>query len=128
MSICDEAMSKATNKGYLITAEGCTPVDIPKEDGLQTMYKLIGCSMVQSFDWELSNGKTVSLYLDEEGLFSSGIKLGCILHGADSPVVGNIIVLGTPDYSDGEGYDTSAPEDFEEHKLIARKGLLDICA
>ena len=48
MSICDEAMSKATNKGYLITAEGCTPVDIPKEDGLQTMYKLIGCSMARA--------------------------------------------------------------------------------
>ena len=116
------------NKGYLITIEGCKPVEIPKEDGLQTMYNLIGCSMVQSFDWELSTGQYVSLYLDEEAQLSSGIKLGCILRGAESPVVGNILVLGPTDLYDGEGNDTSAPDNFEEHQLIERKGLLNVAA
>lgn len=110
---------------YLINHDGATKVELPHKDKLKKMYELIGCRVVSAFSWELNNGKEVSIYIDDESLLSSGDKLLTMLHGADVPVVGNILVLGE---CDDNGLEISAPEDFKEDQLVLEKRMVTIQA
>lgn len=111
-------------EGFLISINTCKAVQLP-EDYLETMYELLQCRLVQAIDWETSSGEAVSLYLDEEALLSSGVKICTLLHGAEHPVIGNILVLGP---LDEEGGDTSAPKGFKEHDIVSCKKLVRIKA
>ncbi|MCY4044723.1 MAG: hypothetical protein OXE99_06555 [Cellvibrionales bacterium] len=99
-------------KAYLLKHNYCEPITI---DSLEGYYRAIDCRLVQAVDVKLTSNTWVSCWVDEEGLFSSGIKPFWRLWNYPDPLVGNMVVTGVPD---SNGCTTDAPKDFEVHVLV----------
>jgi hypothetical protein len=76
-------------------------VNVP--NGLESIYKLIGCSMIESATY-IGND---CVYVDEEGIFNNRgmIAFAFEVKGGHQPFLGNGLVVGT----DAEG-NTISPE------------------
>lgn len=78
-------------KGVLIDVEKkeFRPVE---HDGLQDMYRLIGCGTIDCVSLGESNGNRLVLIVDDEGLLKNKTK-GMMLSGSSQPIMGNGLVV-----------------------------------
>ncbi len=65
-------------------------VEVEHKDGLQGIYKLLDCSMIEVATYLDSD----CVYVDEEGLYS-GKNYGFEISGGHQPFIGNALIVGT---------------------------------
>ena len=118
-------------KAYLVTLKDVmnqqfsSEITLPEDSRprLQEMYRLIGCNLVDVIQSQLPNGELVDVWIDEEGLLTRGVKLGTKIRGFNEPLVGNLIVTGSPD---SKGNPTPAPDNFNIFDLVEQFGACRI--
>lgn len=94
-------------KGFLVTKTEAKVVEF--EDGLDSMYKLVDCDLIDIVHREIG-GKLFDLVIDDEGLLKDGKRIGAMCVDGDERLYGNILIVN----HDGEGNTVSiTDEDIE---------------
>lgn len=94
--------------GYLVDTEKKTSGKVEIVPNLETYYSLLNCDLIDIVTRKIG-GRYYDIIVDDEGLFKSEPKISAQVEDG-SFLVGNLLVLGTPDADDEEGKETGLTE------------------
>lgn len=93
-------------KAILISVHNQSVTQIEIEDGLDSIYKAIGCDTIEAVHSYILQGGDI-IYVDEEGLLKDEPGPFFVLNGFHQPLAGNGLVLGTDE--EGDSCDAETP-------------------
>ena len=101
---------------YLNVKGGKTAEVREIKDDLQEFYKLIDCGCIDIVDRKIGH-KRFDIICDDEGLFTDSPKISAIDNLGEPMLVGNLIIVGTPD---GESEELKGLTDKEAEYVLER--------